>query len=363
MSDDAGEVEKPKGRIFEKLGVCTQLQFIRFLLNSVPAGKESKLFIKDSKFEHVPVRIYQPKAPATELRRGILYLHGGCAVIGTKRTYERVCRYLARESDSVVVFLEFRLGPEHQHPAQLSDCLAGTIYFMKNAKDYGVDPTRIILMGESSGGTLSAFVCRELVKKMYVPKIRAQILLYPFLQILNLSLPAHQQNRFGPGLTIKRAAKLAFTYLNEDFSSLEDLLNNAHVPENMKMQFKKWISADLIPEKFKARGYKPPSPVPFSKELYQKVRLYDETMSSPIQDDDAIVKQLPETYILTCEYDIFRDDGLLYKKRLEDNNIPVTWNHLQDGFHGFALFLDTGLAEFSCTKAAFEELIHFIKKL
>ncbi|XP_062836856.1 arylacetamide deacetylase-like 4 isoform X1 [Anolis carolinensis] len=351
------------GKIFEKLRICTQLQFIRFLLNSVPVGKESKLFIEDSRFEHVPIRIYHPKTPSSELRRGFLYMHGGCAVVGSKRTYELLCRFLARESDSVVVFLDFRLAPEHQHPAQLTDCLTGTLYFMNHAKNYGVDPNRIILIGESSGGTLVSTICRELVKKMHVPKVRAQILLYPFLQILDLSLPAHQQNQFGPALTMRRAAKLAFTFLDEKLDNVDDMLNNAHIPEIMRMQFKKWISADLIPEKFKARGYKPPPPVPFSKELYEKVRLYDKTMSSPIQDVDAIIQQLPETYILTCEYDIFRDDGLLYKKRLEDNGVRVTWNHLEDGFHGVALFIDTGITEFACTRSAFEDLLQFIKKL
>ncbi|XP_062973465.1 arylacetamide deacetylase-like 4 [Elgaria multicarinata webbii] len=344
--------------MFEKFGICTTIQFFRFLLKLILIRKEPKLFIRDLTFKDVPVRIYQPKRPSTGLRRGLVYLHGGSGMLGNKSIYKRKCCYLARESDSVVVFVDFRLGPEHQHPAQLSDCLTATVYFMQNAKEYGVDPNCIVVGGESSGGILCATVCRELVKKMHLPKIRAQILLYPFLQMLNFSLPSHQQNRFGPGLFTTQVIKYILMYLNEKTENLEGFLNNAHVPEEVAAKFKKWISADLIPEEFKTKGYEPPLPVPFSKELYKSW-----AMLSPLLDEDAIVQQLPQTYILTCEFDSLRDDGLLYKKRLEDNAVPVTWNHQQDGFHGVTMFVDTGLFEFSSTREVFKDIIHFIKGL
>ncbi|KAJ7332396.1 hypothetical protein JRQ81_014576 [Phrynocephalus forsythii] len=284
-------------------------------------------------------------------------------MFGGKRTYERICRYLARETDSVVVFVDYRLAPEHQHPAQLSDCLSAIMYFMENATVYGVDANCIVLVGDSSGGTLVSGISRELLKKRHVPKIQAQILMYPFLQVLNLSLPSHQQNRFGPGLTMNRIMKLAFMYLNLEPSNFDDLLRRAHVPENRAMATQKWFSADCIPETFKARGYEPPLPLPFSKTLSEKVRMDDESLRSPIEDEDAVVQQLPKTYILTCEYDVFRDDGLLFKKRLEDSGVPVTWNHLQDGFHGCLLFIDIWLMECSCTKLACEDIVNFIKGL
>ncbi|XP_053106199.1 arylacetamide deacetylase-like 4 [Hemicordylus capensis] len=351
------------GKLFEKMGICSQIHFIRFLMNIPQPGKDPKLLIKDAKFEHLPVRIYHPKGPYTGLRRGLLYIHGGCGMFGCNRTYERMCRYLARESDSVVVYIEYRLGPEYQHPIQLTDCLTATKYFMKNAKDYGVDPNRIILAGESCGGSICAAISRELVKRDYPLKLRAQVLLYPLLQIVNVILPSYQQNRFGPGLTSKRGLKLGFQYLNEEVVDVDELLKNAHVPEDMREKYNKWIGADCIPEEFKARGYEPLAPAPFRKELFKKARLDDETLLSPILDEDAIIQQLPETYILTCEYDILRDDGLLYKKRLEDNDVPVTWHHLKDGFHGLITFINAWPFEFSSTKAAFEGILSFIKRL
>lgn len=257
----------------------------------------------------------------------------------------------------------YRLGPEHQHPAQLTDAVATTLYFMKHAKDYGVNSNHILLVGDSSGGTLVAVVCQELAKIGNQPKIRAQILIYPFLQRMDLMLPSHFQNQHGPLLTRKRSLGLALKYLNQKGVDKEKLGRNGHVPEDLKQKFKKWISADLIPSEFKARGYNPPMPSPFSKELYEATSLNDMTMQSPIISEDDIIKQLPETYILTCEYDLLRDEGFLYKKRLEDNGVPVTWNHLQEGFHGFITFIDSSIFEFTFTKPAVGNMVSFIKGL
>ncbi|KAG8132741.1 hypothetical protein E2320_010577 [Naja naja] len=235
--------------------------------------------------------------------------------------------------------------------------------FMKHAKDYGVDPNRIILAGDSSGGILVAMVSQELAKIGNQPKIRAQILIYPFLQIMDFMLPSYFQNQHGPFLTKKMVLRLGLKFLNRECVDKKKLERNAHVPEDMKQKFKKWISADLIPAEFKAPGYNPPTPAPFSKELYEITKLSDKTMQSPIISEDDIIKQLPETYILTCEHDVLRDDGLLYKKRLEDIGVPVTWDHIKEGFHGFITFINRRVFECSFTKPAAGNIVSFIKGL
>ncbi|XP_015671583.1 arylacetamide deacetylase-like 3 [Protobothrops mucrosquamatus] len=329
----------------------------------MPQVKESKLLITDATFENVPVRIYQPQKINPGLRKGVLIFHGGCGMFGSKKTYSALCCYLAQESDSVVVYVEYRLGPEHQHPAQLLDGLATTWYFMKHSKDYGVNPNHIVLAGDSSGGTMVARICEELVKTGNLPKIRAQILIYPFLQRMDFMLPSYLQNYHGPFLTRKRIISFGLKFLGNDHLDKEKIARNGHVPEDMKEKFKKWISADLIPEEFKARAYDRPMAAPFSKELYEGSQLNEKTMQSSIISEDDIVKQLPETYILTCEYDPLRDDGLLYKKRLEDNGVSVTWNHLKEGIHGFITFINSGFFEFSYTKPAVGNIVSFIKGL
>nr|XP_048681069.1 arylacetamide deacetylase-like 4 isoform X3 [Caretta caretta] len=153
------------GKILEKLGLCSQLGFTRYMRRGKKLGEDPKLFMKDLQFGKVPVRIYQPRVPSAGRRRGVLYFHGGGWMFGSINAYETVCRYIARESESVVMSVEYRLAPEHTYPAQYEDCLTATTCFMKTAEDYGVDPARIIISGDSAGGNLAAAVCQTLFIK------------------------------------------------------------------------------------------------------------------------------------------------------------------------------------------------------
>ena len=83
----------------------------------------------------------------------------------------------------------------------------------------------------------------------------------------------------------------------------------------------------------------------------------------PLLAEDAVVHQLPESFILTCEYDVLRDDGLLHKKRLEDNGVRVTWCHLEDGFHGIISLYDYGGLSFPSGKRGLDSVVNFLKGL
>ncbi|NXL89116.1 ADCL4 protein, partial [Alectura lathami] len=338
------------GKILEKLGICSQLSYVRHMQGVRNVGADQKLFIKDLWFEKVPVRIYQPKAPSASQRRGVLFFHGGGWVFGSLDTYEKLCRSLARESESVVVSVGYRLAPEHKYPAAYEDCLNATIHFLRNAEHYGVDPARVSVCGDSAGGNLAAAVSQTLAGRSDLPRLRAQILIYPGLQALDFNLPSYQQNRGVPLLFRERAAFFALQYLNGDASNLDDVLEGSHIPIDIKLNYRKWVSPDNIPEKFKARGYKPHVLLDCTTEVFEAVKGFCEPTLCPLLAEDAVIQQLPESFILTCEYDVLRDDGLLYKKRLEDNGVRVTWYHLEDGFHGILNIFNSDWLSFSSGK-------------
>ncbi|NXS31672.1 ADCL4 protein, partial [Pomatostomus ruficeps] len=299
----------------------------------LPACRDSRLLIKDLHFDGVPVRIYLPREASASKRRGVVFCHGGCGIFASIRSYERVCRYIARKSDSVVVSVGYHLAPEHKYPAQTLECLAATVHFLKSAETYGADPARVILCGDSVGGTYAASVCQELGHRPDTPKIRAQVLIYPFLQALNFNLPSHQKNAAIAFLSRERTVHFILKYLNKDCSLKEPILAGSHVPESMNSKCRKWINPDLLPEVFKL-SYKPPAPGLFLPHVHEEVQELFEPWFSPLLAEDAAVCGLPDTCIVTCEHDVLRDEGLLYKKRLEDNNVRVTWHHEEKGFHG-----------------------------
>ncbi|XP_026581697.1 arylacetamide deacetylase-like 3 [Pseudonaja textilis] len=137
---------------------------------------------------------------------------------------------------------------------------------------------------------------------------------------------------------------------------------NAHVPEKLRIKYQKWISAEHIPEEFKGRGYVPFIPGHFSETLFKEYTIAFEARFSPLLTEDAILQRFPETFLLTCEYDILRDEGLLYKKRLEDNGVSVTWHHLEDGFHGISLLVGFGPLEFPGTRRGLKNIIKFLER-
>ncbi|XP_026718612.1 arylacetamide deacetylase-like 4 [Athene cunicularia] len=350
------------GRLLEKVGITSEVQFLRIMMDGIPPLEDKHLFIKDLRFEKVKVRIYQPKIPTTGQSRGIIYFHGGVGLFGSIRAYERTCRYFARKSNSVVVSVGYRLAPEHPYPTQFEDCLTATIHFMRTAHDYGVDPSRIIICGDSSGGTLTAAVAQALVNRRDLPKLRAQILIYPFLQSINFNLPSYQQNKGVPILLKQRTLALGLKYLNRDMSIIEAVSKHSHIPEDLQLKYQKWVNPDYIPHEFKTRGYKPSTTHPFSEEIYTLVKPVFDTVFSPLIAEDSVIAQLPEAFILTCEFDVLRDDGLLYKKRLEDHGIKVTWCHLQEGFHGtvFLAFWGRAIA-FQSGNKGLKKIVNFLR--
>ncbi|XP_019367597.1 PREDICTED: arylacetamide deacetylase-like 3, partial [Gavialis gangeticus] len=270
---------------------------------------------------------------------------------------------LARESEAVVASVGYRLAPEHKPPAQYEDCLTAAIHFMRNSEDYGVDPTHIIIAGDSAGAYLAATVTQTLTSRPDLPKLRAQVLMYPFVQGLDFNLPSYQQYCMIPILPREQVVFFALQWLKREPSLYKTVLEGAHVPPEIRLKYRKWLSPDNIPKEFKVRGYKPHFPTEYRKDVYEQIKVSFDPLTSPLLAEDAIVCQLPETFIMTCEYDVLRDDGLLYKKRLEDSGVPVTWYHGEDAFHGIINLFDNGMLTFPAGKRGLDNIVNFLRDL
>ncbi|XP_013930113.1 PREDICTED: arylacetamide deacetylase-like 4 [Thamnophis sirtalis] len=313
-----------------KLGLCHEFALWKFLVNGIFPVGSCDLVITETLFDAVPVRIYQCKTSNPEKRQGLVWLHGGVGISGS-------------------------------FPQQRG-CYAAVSYFLKNATEFGVDPQRIVLGGDSSGGALVLAVSQDLVFRTDLPRVRAHVLLYPFLQALDFNLPSYQQNQSVPLLFRRNFIRFGLFYLAGKKLNIDCALSQAHIPEHLRAKYQKWISHEHIPEKFKRRGYVPFIPGPFSEDLFKECEKVFEARFSPLLTEDDVLQQFPETFLLTCEYDIFRDEGLLYKKRLDDNRVRVTWKHLEDGFHGISLLIGLGAMEFPGTRSSLKSVIQFLQR-
>lgn len=91
----------------------------------------------------------------------------------------------------VVATVEYRLAPEHPHPAPVEDCHAGLIWFAGKAAELGIDPARIVVMGSSAGGGLGAGVALMARDRASVP-LAGQLLVYPMLDDRNVTVSSRQ---------------------------------------------------------------------------------------------------------------------------------------------------------------------------
>jgi acetyl esterase/lipase len=90
-------------------------------------------------------------APDVDAGRAVLYLHGGGYVIGSINTHRSLAARLSRASKARVLVIDYRLAPEHPHPAAVDDSVAAYRWMLTQ----GLKPARIAVAGDSAGGGLT----------------------------------------------------------------------------------------------------------------------------------------------------------------------------------------------------------------
>lgn len=232
---------------------------------------------------NLAVRIYRPAAKGP---LGVLvYFHGGGWVLNSVDTHDHICRALANAAGCIVVSVDYRLAPEHKFPAAIEDAFAATCWAAANATNFGGDPKRLAVGGDSSGGNLAA-VTALLCRDRQGPKLCHQLLIYPVTDH-NFETESYQQNAKGYVLT-KRSMQ--------------------------------WFWQHYLPNE--ASGANP--------------------YASPLRAD---LHSLPPALVITAEYDPLRDDGEAYAARLKEAGVPVECTQYAGMIHGFLVhmqLLDAG---------------------
>lgn len=228
--------------------------------------------ITDEGVDGIPVRIYEHDEPATGV---LVYLHGGGFCIGSIGLMDNVARELAHATGATVVSVEYRLAPEHPHPAPIDDCHAGIVWLARHARELGIDPDRIIVMGVSAGAGLAAGIAL-LARDRGFPTLSHQVLLRP---MLDDRMRTHSSQML-------------------DGEGVWDRNENAFG----------W--AALLGRQSEVSPYAAPS------------RAVD-------------LSGLPRTYLDTGSADTFRDETLEYAGRLSAHGVSVDLHVWGGGFHGF----------------------------
>uniref|UniRef100_A0A3B5M5Z9 Neutral cholesterol ester hydrolase 1 n=1 Tax=Xiphophorus couchianus TaxID=32473 RepID=A0A3B5M5Z9_9TELE len=334
-----------------------------------PAGVVPGVKISDITFAGVPVRVYEPPAGGEgHLRRGLMYLHGGGWAFGSGKmgAYDKVSRVISDELNTVVVSVEYRLFPEVLFPEPFLDCVVAAKHFLSPEvlDKYAIDPERVAVSGDSAGGNLAAAVAQEVATDDSLSvKFSVQALIYPVLQALDFNTPSYVQNRNMAILPRQVMVQFWLQYLGADISLRPQLIANNHsalqhsalTPE-LRSRLD-WTS--LLSQKFK-KSYKPVVVERDSHGLLKKIPGLLDTRSSPLLAGPEVLAKCPRTYILTCEFDVLRDEGLMYARRLKDAGVSVTSDYYEDGFHGCLSFISWPL-DFDVGKRALRSYMTWLQ--
>uniref|UniRef100_A0A3B5BAV7 Neutral cholesterol ester hydrolase 1-like n=1 Tax=Stegastes partitus TaxID=144197 RepID=A0A3B5BAV7_9TELE len=326
----------------------------------IEARSSAAVHVADSTLGGVPTRVFEPSG-GSRPKRGVIYFHGGGWALGSgrMRSYDLLCRKMAEDLDAVVMSVDYRLAPEAVFPDQYHDALAASRAFLSAQvlQRYGVDPQRLCVSGDSAGGNLAAAVAQEVQNKHIrdLGSLCPPALIYPVLQALDFHTPSYQQNQAVPILYRPVMARFWLQYLGAD-SSLEPLL----LANNHSSLDQPGISAEarsrldwtgLLPAE-RRKHFRPLVRETGSAGVVGRVPGLTDVRAAPLLAERGVLGRTPKAYVMTCEFDVLRDDGLMYGRRLQDAGVPVTSDHYEDGFHGCMVFQKVG------EPAAAEELRH-----
>ncbi|MBB4890529.1 acetyl esterase/lipase [Streptomyces netropsis] len=257
---------------------------LRGVLAATPSREDPHLVTEDLTIPgpagDLRLRLYRPTGGTPASRPAVLYFHGGAFISGDLDTGDTNCRDICRAADAVVVSVDYRLAPEHPYPAGFDDCYAALLWTGANTAALGVDPNRIAVSGRSAGGSLAAATALA-SRDRGGPALAYQLLLVP---------------------------------------AVDDRCDQASVDA---------VTDGRVIDGRVVRGMWP---------LYLGPRAADQ-YAAPARATS--LAGLPPTYLMVCEQDPLRDQGLDYARRLILAGVPTEIHHVPGAFHLFEGYAPT----------------------
>lgn len=214
-------------------------------------------------------------AERAERGRVVLHLHGGGYMMGSSKTHRGMTALLSRVTRAHVLCPDYRLAPEHTHPAALDDAVAAYRWLLD---DRDVDPAKLAVTGDSAGGGLALSMLVR-ARDDGLPMPSCYVGLSPWTDLA------------GTGESLR-------THDERD----------------------PWLSADMIPAA--ARGYAGDTPV-------------DDPLVSPLYAD---LKGLPPMLLHVGEDEILRDDAVRLVERAREAGVDASVGVFEGMWHVFHAF-------------------------
>jgi acetyl esterase len=208
------------------------------------------------------IKVNVVKASSKTKLTVIVNFHPGGFIKPLLPSMEYEAMRLAKKFNAVVFDVDYRTAPEFKFPTASSDAYNAYLWVQQHASEYGGDPTKIILSGSGEGANLAALVTHRAKKEGKLAGLKCVIMICPPVDNPIISYYAsYDDNAIGYGLTKDEMLFSAQSYLEKS----------------------QWFMTN--PETW------------------------------PIYEKDFA--GLPPSVIITSEFDVLRDEGIAYGKKLE----------------------------------------------
>nr|MBO2510368.1 alpha/beta hydrolase [Gammaproteobacteria bacterium] len=250
----------------------------------------------------IPLTIVRPEGARGEIPV-FMFFHGGGWVLGDYPTHARLIRDLVVNSGAVAVYVGYTPSPEAKYPVAINQAYAATRWVAEHGREIGVDGSRLAVAGNSVGGNMAAVVAL-MAKEKGTPKLRYQLLLWPV------------------------------TDASFDNASYQQFAEGHFLTRDMMKWF--WDSYTTDPR--------------------QRAEIH----ASPLQATPDQLQGLPPALVQTAEFDVLRDEGEAYARKLDAAGVEVTAVRYNGMIHDFGLL--NVVSEVPAVRAALRQAGEELKK-
>jgi acetyl esterase/lipase len=249
----------------------------------------------------VSITVVRPQG-ATGALPVFMFFHGGGWILGDFQTHERLVRDLVVQSGAVAVFVNYTPSPEAHYGVAINQAYAATKWVAAHGSEIGVDGSRLAVVGNSVGGNMAAVVSL-MAKDKHGPAIRFQGLMWP---VTDASFDDGSYNAYAERHFLTKAMMQWF-----------------------------WDAYTTSPA--------------------QRNEIY----ASPLRATTEQLKGLPPALIQVAQFDVLRDEGEAYGRKLDAAGVEEATVRYDGTIHDFGLL--NALANDAPTKAAIRQLASELK--
>ncbi|SMF31534.1 MULTISPECIES: alpha/beta hydrolase [unclassified Pseudomonas] len=275
-------LEKGGGKPLEQLAPKDARAVLTGAQSSVKvdlSGIEVKAHTIQANGEAITLQVVRPANVKGELPV-FMFFHGGGWVLGDFPTHQRLIRDLVVGSGAVAVYVDYTPSPEAHYPTAINQAYAATRWVAEHGKAIGVDGKRLAVAGNSVGGNMAAVVALK-AKEAGTPKLRFQLLLWP---VTDASFETGSYKQFAEGHFLTTGMMKWF-----------------------------WNS--------------------YTTDAKAREQIY----ASPLRASSEQLKGLPPALVQTAEFDVLRDEGEAYARKLDAAGVTVTAVRYNGMIHDYGL--------------------------